>query len=74
MSTIAEIQEAIEKLPPQEKEALSTWLLSHEETPMSAGEEADLLASLERAERQLDAGQGVPMDKARDMVRKWVSK
>jgi hypothetical protein len=71
---MTEIQEAIEKLPPQEKEALSTWLLSHEEAPMSANEEADLLASLDRAERQLDSGQGVPLDKARDMVRKWASK
>ena len=74
MSTISEIQDAIEKLPPQEKEALSTWLLSHEEIHMPADEEARLLASLEKAERQLDSGQGVPMDKARDMVRKWASK
>jgi predicted AlkP superfamily phosphohydrolase/phosphomutase len=74
VSTIAEIQEAIEKLPQQEKEALSTWLLSHEEVPMSAHEEADLLASLEKAEQQLDSGRGVPLDKAREMVRKWASK
>jgi hypothetical protein len=73
VSTIAEIQEAIEKLPPQEKEALSTWL-SHEETPMPTDQEAALLASLERAEHQLDSGQGVPLDKARDLVRKWASK
>jgi hypothetical protein len=69
-----EIQEAIEKLPPQEREALSTWLLFHEETPMSADEETALLTSLQRAEKQLDSGQGVPLDKARDMVRKWASK
>lgn len=71
---MAEIQEAIEQLPAQEKEALSTWLVSHNETPMSAQEEADLLASLEKAERQLDSGQGVLLDQARDMVRKWASK
>lgn len=71
---MTEIQEAIEKLPPQEKEALSTWLLSHEETHMSEREEAALLASLDKAEKQLDSGQGVPLDKARDMVRKWASK
>ena len=71
---MAEIQEAIEKLPPQEKEALSTWLSSHEEAPMSADEEAALHVSLERAEKQLDSGQGVPLDKARDMVRKWASR
>ena len=71
---MAEIQEAIEKLPPQEREALSTWLLSHEESAMSADEEADLLASLQKAENQLNSGRGVPLDKARDMVRKWGSK
>jgi hypothetical protein len=71
---MAEIQEAIEKLPQQQKQALSTWLSSHEEIPMSAREEASLLASLDRAEKQLDSGQGVPLDRARDMVRKWASK
>ena len=71
---MSEIQEAIEKLPPQEREALSRWLLSHEETLMSANEETVLLTSLEKAEKQLDSGRGVPMDQARDMVRKWASK
>jgi len=65
---MAEIQEAIEKLPPQEKEALSTWLLSHEETHMSEREETALLTSLDRAEKQLNSGQGVPMDKARGQI------
>ena len=74
MSTIAEIQDAIEKLPPQEAKALTTWLSSREETEMSAHEEAALLASLEKAERQLDSGQGVPLEKARDRVRQWASR
>jgi hypothetical protein len=74
VSTIAEIQDAIEKLPPQEKEALSTWISSQEEIEMSLDEEAALLASLEKAEQQLDSGKGIPLEKARDMVRQWVSK
>jgi hypothetical protein len=74
VSTIAEIQDAIEKLPPQDKQALSTWLASQEEMEMPADEEAALLASLEKAERELDSGKGVPLDKARDMVRRWASK
>lgn len=74
MSTIAEIQDAIEKLPPQEVEALSTWLSTREEAAMSANEEKALLASLEKAERQLASGEGVTLEKARDMVRQWVSK
>jgi len=74
VSTIAEIQDAIEKLPPQEMEALSTWLSSREETEMSADEEKALLASLEKAERQLASGKGVSLENARDMVRQWASK
>lgn len=38
MSTIAEIQEAIEKLPPQEKSVLSTWLSSQKDYGSFFGE------------------------------------
>jgi hypothetical protein len=44
MSTITEIQEAIEKLPANEKSALAAWLQSKEEPIMSEAEEAALLA------------------------------
>jgi hypothetical protein len=71
---MAEIQKAIEKLPQLEKEALLTWLSSHEGISISVSEEASLLASLDKAENQLGSGQGMPLDKARNMVRKWASK
>lgn len=40
---------------------------------MSEQEEAALLESLDRAATQLDAGQGVPIDQVRGLVRKWAS-
>ena len=65
MSTVAEIQEAIQKLPSKEKSALTAWLESQAEPVMSAQEESALLARLDKAE--LDAGQGVPIEKVRAM-------
>ncbi|MGH8092391.1 MAG: hypothetical protein ACREIF_02815 [Chthoniobacterales bacterium] len=46
MSTITEIQEAIQRLPPNEKSALAAWLQSQEEPIMSEAEEKALLTSL----------------------------
>ena len=46
MSTITEIQEAIEKLPSSEKSVLAAWLQSKEEPIMSESEETALLARL----------------------------
>ena len=74
MSTLAEIQQAIEKLPAKEKSALAAWLESQEQPIMSEREEAALLASLDKAARELDAGQGVPIDEVRGMVGKWATK
>jgi hypothetical protein len=74
VSTIVEIQEAIQKLPAKEKQALSAWLSSQDDFSMSAQEEAALLASLDRAASQLDEGKGVPLDAVRGLVRQWASK
>ena len=74
MSTMTEIQQAIEGLPAKEKKALSAWLSSQRESDMPPQEEAALLASLDAAARQLDAGLGVPIDQVRGMVRGWSSK
>src|SRR5213079_1708493 len=49
MSTITEIQEAIEKLPSSEKSVLAAWLQSKEEPIMSEAEEAALLTRLDKA-------------------------
>ena len=74
MSMITEIQEAIEKLPANEKSALATWLQSQEEPTMSAAEEKALLARLDKAAAELDAGQGVPLERVREKIRGWVGK
>jgi len=71
---MTEIQQAIEKLPSREKKALSTWLASTEEREMSGEEEAALLASLDRAAHELDAGHGVPIGKAQRMVLRGATK
>jgi len=74
MSTVTEIQEAIVKLSAEEKAALSTWLESQQVPEMSPAEEAQLLASLDKAIGQLDAGKGVPIEQARGLIGQWTTK
>jgi hypothetical protein len=74
VSTITEIQEAIEKLPASEKSALVVWLQSKEEPIMSKPEEAALLARLDKASAELDAGKGVPLPRVREKIRGWAGK
>jgi hypothetical protein len=71
MSTITEIQEAIDKLPANQKSALAAWLQSQEEPIMSEAEEAALLARLDKAAAELDAGKGVPATRVREQIRGW---
>ncbi|MGA2657523.1 MAG: hypothetical protein ABSH34_08375 [Verrucomicrobiota bacterium] len=73
MSTMVEIQQAIEKLGDRDKKALAAWLSSTGDTWMSEPEEAALLASLDEAARQLDAGQGVAIEEVRSMVPQWAA-
>ena len=74
MSTIAEIQEAIEKLPANEKSALAAWLQSQEEPIISKAEEKPLLARLDKAAAELAAGKGVPIARVREEICGWVGK
>jgi hypothetical protein len=74
LSTITEIQEAIAKLPPQEKSALAAWLRSQDEAHMSEREEAALLSALDKAARELDEQRGVPIGRVREMVGQWLTK
>jgi hypothetical protein len=74
MSTIAEIQEAIGKLPAKEKSALSAWLQSQDEPVLSKSEEATLLARLDKAAAELNAGEGVPLERVREKIRGWAGK
>ena len=74
MSTITEIQEAIQKLPANEKSVLVSWLQSQEQPIMSEAEEAALLARLDKAAAQLDAGEGTPIERVREDIRRWAGK
>ena len=69
-----EIQAAIQKLSPKEKSTLTVWLESQEEPILSEDEESALLKRLDNAAKQLDSGEGVPIDKVRSLVSKWASK
>ncbi|MFO1513222.1 MAG: hypothetical protein U1F83_09975 [Verrucomicrobiota bacterium] len=74
MSTVLEIQAAIQKLPAKDKSALTAWLESQEEPTLSSQEEAALLARLDKATQELDAGKGVSLQNVRGMVGKWATK
>jgi hypothetical protein len=74
MSTLAEIQEAVIRLPGNEKKALQMWLDSQVEPLMPPREEQRLLQLLDEAMRKIDAGQGVPLDEVRKRIGSWVAK
>jgi len=74
MSTVVDIQKAIERLPQKDQAALTAWLQSRDEPILSKQEEAVLLASLDKAAAELDAGQGVPIETVRERVAKWATK
>ena len=74
MSTLVEIQNAVARLPGNERQALQLWLNSQGEPQLTASEEARLLRSLDDAARDIDAGKGVPINDVRKRVGTWVSK
>jgi len=76
MSTIAEIESAIERLPVAEREALEGRLLSRRFglDALDAAERAALLASLDEAEREIDGGRGLSADDLRRDVRAWAGR
>ena len=74
MSTMTEIQEAIGRLRAEEKSALAAWLQSQEEPLMSEAEEQVLLARLDKAAAELDAGKGVPIERVGENIRGWAGK
>ena len=73
MSTLAEIQDAITKLPSEERKALSLWLNSQTESRITVADEAALVRSLEEAMRDIDDGKGVPIEEVSKRVRSWAA-
>ncbi|HEY5345473.1 MAG TPA: hypothetical protein VIK62_03925 [Verrucomicrobiae bacterium] len=74
MSTLIEIQDAVAHLPGDERKALQVWLNSQTEPELTAQEEQHLLRSLDEAVRDVDAGQGVPINDVRNRVASWAAK
>lgn len=68
MSTITEIEAALEKLPVEEQRQVAAWLDSKlwPETPM-------MIAGIDDAERSLVAEGGVPIEDVRANLRKWIT-
>lgn len=74
MSTLTEIQDAVAKLPADERKALRTWLESEDEPQFTPEEEQKLLRSLDEAARDIDAGKGIPIDDVRKRLNSWGTK
>ena len=70
------IQQAIDKLPAAEREMLETRLLAQRFglDAMETVERAELLASLDEAESEIDAGRGFSADDLRRAVRTWAGR
>jgi hypothetical protein len=76
MSTLAEIESAIQRLSASEREELENRLLSHRFglDALDANERAELLSSLDEAEREIDNGEGISADDLRREVGKWAGR
>jgi hypothetical protein len=76
VSTVPEIEEAIAKLPSPERDALESRLLARRLglDAITGDELAQLIASLDEAERQIDNGQTHTGDDLRGAIRSWLGK
>ncbi len=76
MSKVAEIESAIAGLSASEREVLESRLLARRFglNSMSDDDRAELLASLDEAEQELDSGHGLSADELRQSVRKWAGR
>ena len=76
MSTTAEIEKAIECLSGPERESLENRLLSRRfgMDTLADADRAELLGSLDEAEREIDDGRGLTGDELRQAVRKWTGR
>ena len=74
MNTLVEIQDAVARLPGNERKALQLWLNSQSEPELTAQEEQRLLRSLDEAVRDIDAGKGVSIDEVRKQAGAWAAK
>jgi hypothetical protein len=73
MSTVQEIQNAIARLPADERLNLFDWIHSQEEADPAA-EDTKLLKMAEEGARQLDEGRGISLEEARKLTSRWTTK
>ncbi len=76
MSTVQEIEAAIDGLPASEREALEARLLARRYgfDALGSDEYRDLIASLDKAEQDIDAGRTVTADELLQKVGEWAAK
>jgi hypothetical protein len=74
--SIEQIEEAIQRLPATEREALESRLLARRFGlhVLSETERAGLITSLDEAERDIDEGRTYNGDQLRQAVRSWLGK
>ncbi|MGH7947581.1 MAG: hypothetical protein ACREF9_21620 [Opitutaceae bacterium] len=68
MSTVSEIEAALEKLPVEAQRQVAAWLEEKlwPETPA-------MLAAIDEAERSLAEEGGVPVEEVRKNLRQWIT-
>jgi len=75
MSTITEIEEAIENLPAVEREILERRIYArHSLEVLSDAERAALLASLNEAEAEIERGESFTSEEMHASVRSWTGR
>ena len=76
MSTVQEIEAALERLPATEREAFESRLIARRcgLDALGSDDYRELLASLDEAEQEIDAGQGVSADSLRQKLATWAGK
>ncbi len=76
MSTLQEIEEAVERLPAEARDAFESRLLARRFGlgALTEEEHAELLKSLDEAERDIDAGRTFSGGELRQALHKWTGK
>jgi hypothetical protein len=76
VSTVQEIEAALERLPAPEREAFESRLIARRFglDALGSDEYRELLASLDEAEQEIDAGRGVTVENLRQKLATWVGK
>jgi TRAP-type C4-dicarboxylate transport system substrate-binding protein len=69
MSSLAEIQEAIEKLAPEERAELWDWFQAQE-----VEETDEMLAAVDEGIRSIEERGGIPAEEVRKLIPKWITK